>query len=97
MRVRGEGRGREGGMISLDDYRKEEQRTLFEGLRARLRRGRPELDEAAIERLCSRMVADLLLQFVDREDLIDYVEARLTEGPGAMPPPALFAPPANRR
>lgn len=96
MRVRGQGRGREGGMISLDDYRKEEHLTLFEGLRVRLRRGRPELDEAAIERLCSRMVADLLFQFVDREGLIDYVEARLTEGP-KLAPPALFAPPANRR
>jgi hypothetical protein len=84
-------------VISLDDYRKEDQFTLFEGLRVRLRRGRPELDEAAIERLCSRMVADLLLQFVDREGLIDYVEARLIEGPGVAPPPALFAPPASRR
>jgi len=83
-------------MISLDDYRKEDQLTLFEGLRVRLRRGRPELDEIAIERLCSRMVADLLLQFVDREDLLAYVEVRLTEGPRAAPPPTLFAPPPSR-
>ncbi|ALC15236.1 hypothetical protein DSOUD_0442 [Desulfuromonas soudanensis] len=95
MRVRGQGRAREGRIISLDDYRKEEQLPLFEGLRLRLRRGRPELDEGAIERLCSRMVADLLLQFVDREGLIDYVEARLIEGAGAAPP-ALFAPSADR-
>lgn len=96
MSVRGQGRGRGGEVLSLDDYRKEDQLTLFEGLRLRLRHGRPELDEAATERLCSRMVAELLLQFVDREDLIDYVEARLIDEPGVAPPPALFAPPEYR-